>query len=73
MENINISKSELKKIIRETFVDVLSNRKDLIGDAVLEVIEDIGLGRAMDEGRTGEYVNEKDFKKNLQKKLKATK
>jgi hypothetical protein len=73
MENINISKSELKKIIKETFVDVLSNRKDLIGDAVLEVIEDIGLGRAIEEGKTGEYVDVKVFKKNLQKKLKASK
>jgi hypothetical protein len=71
METIKISKSELKKIIRETFVDVLSNRKDLIGDAVLEVIEDIGLGRAIEDGRTVEYVDTKEFKKNLDKKLKV--
>ena len=70
MDTMSISRSELKKIVRETFVDVLTDRKDLIEDAVVEAIEDIGLSRAMEEGQTGEYVDLRVFKKKLDSKLK---
>ena len=43
METITMSRNELKKLMRETFVDVLTYRKDLIEDAVIEAMEDIGL------------------------------
>jgi len=61
METVAISRNELKKIIRETFVDVLSDRKDLISDAVLEAIEDIGLAKAMEKGRTGKFEGYNSF------------
>ena len=73
METITISRTELKKIMRETIVDVLSDRKDLIGDAVLEAIEDLGLARAMEEGRTGEYVDMGEFRKKLGTRIKRAK
>lgn len=73
MGTMTISRDELRKIMRETFVDVLSERKDLIEDAVVEAIEDLGLARAMEEGRTGEYVNRKEFGRKLQAKLKRMK
>lgn len=72
METINMSRKELEKIVRETFVDVLTDRKDLIEDAVAEAIEDLGLARAISEGRTGEYVDGKDFRRKLNSKLKRT-
>ena len=70
METITISRNELKKIILETFEDVLSARKDLIEDAVVEAIEDLGLARAMEEGRTGENVDLLEFKKKLDTSIK---
>ncbi|MBU2636758.1 MAG: hypothetical protein KJ963_06705 [Bacteroidetes bacterium] len=73
METITISRNELKKIIRKTFEDVLSDRKDLIGDAVVEAMEDIGLARAMEEGRTGEYIGVEKFKKKLDTRIKRSK
>jgi hypothetical protein len=45
----------------------------LIEDAVIEAIEDIGLGVAMEEGRTGEYVDKNEFMKKLERKIKGTK
>ena len=72
METITISRRELKKIMKETFVDVLTSRRDLIEDAVIEAIEDVGLARAMEDGRTGEYVDAKEFMKKLNSKLKRT-
>lgn len=73
METITIGRNELRKIMRETFIDVLTNRKDLIEDAVIEAIEDIGLGVAMEEGRIGEYVDGNEFIRKLNAKIKGTK
>ena len=73
METIAMSRSEIKKLMREAFIDVLTDRKDLIEDAVIEAIEDIGLGVAMEEGRTGEYVDQERFLKKLDNKVKGSK
>ena len=73
METITMSRHEIKKLMRETFIDVLTERRDLIEDAVIEAIEDIGLGMAMEEGRTGEYVPEDEFMRKLDNKIKGAK
>jgi hypothetical protein len=73
METINISRNELKKIIRETFVDVLDERKDIIGNAVVEAIEDFGLAGAIIKERTGEYIGTESFKKKLESRIKRAK
>jgi len=73
METLTIKSNELRQIMRETFIDVLTNRRDLIEDAVIEVIEDIGLGIAMEEGRTGEYRDAVMFTKKLDERIKKAK
>jgi hypothetical protein len=73
METITMSRNELKKLIRETFIDVLKERKDLIKDAVIEAMGDVGLGMAMEEGRTGEYVDADEFVRKLDDRIKGTK
>lgn len=73
MRTITTSREELKEVMRETFVDVLTQRKDLIEDAVIEAIEDIGLGMAMQQGRTGEYADNKEFLRKLDHKIKTAK
>jgi hypothetical protein len=73
METITMSRHEIKKLMRETFIDVLTERRDLIEDAVVEAIEDIGLGMAMEEGRMGEYVSEDEFMRKLDNKIKGAK
>ncbi len=69
MSTITINKRELKKLIRETLEDVFNDKKDFIGDVVVEAIEDVGLGRAIEEGRTGEYIEVGEFKKKLASKI----
>ena len=59
--------------MRETIIDVLTKRKDLIEDAIIEAIEDMGLGMAIKEGKTGEYVNSKEFLRKLDIKIKTAK
>ncbi|MHB1688286.1 MAG: hypothetical protein ACYCVH_13055 [Ignavibacteriaceae bacterium] len=67
METIN--RNELKEVIRETFIEVLSERKDLIEEAVMGAMEDIGLARAIEEGDKGEFIDMNKFKKNLALKI----
>jgi len=69
MSTITINKRELKKLIRETLEDVFNDKKDFIGDVVVEAMEDVGLGRAIEEGRTGEYIEVGEFKKKLASKI----
>ena len=73
MATITIESDHLKKMMRETFIDVLTERKDLIEDAVLEAIEDIGIGIAIEEGQTGEYIDHQKFIKKLDSKIKSVK
>jgi len=61
MEPKEISKNELKEIMKEAFVSVLTERKDLLEEAVSEAILDMKLGVAMEEADTGDYVSEEDI------------
>ncbi|WP_435549907.1 hypothetical protein [Desulfobacterium sp. N47] len=61
METSEISKTELKKIVKEAIISVLTERKDLLEDAVSEAILDMKLGLAIEEGDTGEYVSESEI------------
>jgi hypothetical protein len=58
METFNISKAELKELMKEALVSVLTERKDLIEDALSEAILDMKLGLAIEEGDMGDYVSE---------------
>jgi hypothetical protein len=60
METQSISKTELRKLVKEALVSVLTERKDLLEDAVSEAILDMKLGMAIEEGDTGEYVPESE-------------
>ena len=60
MEARNISKTELKKLMKEAMVSALTERKDLLEDAASEAILDMKLGVAIEEGDTGEYVSESE-------------
>ena len=53
-----ISKAEIKELMKEAIVSVLTERRDLIEDAVAEAILDMKLALAIEEGDTGEYVSE---------------
>jgi hypothetical protein len=60
MESHGISKTELKELMKEALISVLTERKDLLEDALSEAILDMKLGLAMEEGDTGEYVSESE-------------
>ena len=53
-----ISKEELKGLMEETIINVLTKRKDLLEDAVTEAILDMKLALAIEKGDKGEYIPE---------------
>ena len=63
---ITISHDDLKTIIKESFIEVLKERKDLLEDAVIEAVEDIGLARAIAEGIKTPSVSESEIFKVLE-------
>ena len=54
----DISRNDLREIMKEAVTEVLTERKDLLEEAVSEAILDMKLGLAMEKADTGEYVSE---------------
>ncbi|MBI4691262.1 MAG: hypothetical protein HY754_13515 [Nitrospirae bacterium] len=65
MGTITISQDDLKMMIKETFIEVLKERKDLLEEAIIEAIEDIGLARAIAEGIKTSSISESEIFKAL--------
>ncbi|MEZ4527375.1 MAG: hypothetical protein R2941_15760 [Desulfobacterales bacterium] len=61
MELQSISRTDLTELIKQAVIGALTERKDLLEDAVSEAIPDFKLGAAMEEGDTGEYVSETEI------------
>jgi len=61
MASLNISKNELAELIKKAIVSTLTERSDLLENAVTEAILDMKLGLAIEEGDTGEYLDEKQI------------
>jgi hypothetical protein len=61
MEAKDITKTELKSLMKEAMISALTERRDLLEDAVSDAILDMKLGLAMEEGDTGEYVPEDEI------------
>ena len=59
MVQLDISENELEKIIKKAIINTLTERSDLLENAVMEAILDMKLGLAIEEGDTGEYVDER--------------
>jgi hypothetical protein len=58
METREITKKEFKELMKEAVISALTERKDLLEDAVAEAILDMKLAFAIEEGDTGEYISE---------------
>jgi hypothetical protein len=65
MQTNELSKSELREIIKEAVTAVLTERKDLLEDALSEALLDMKLGLAMEEADSGEYVTEETIMSKL--------
>lgn len=60
METMTINKNELKETVKESLAEILSKREDL-----LDIVEDIALGKAIEDGLKSGSVNEQEIFKTL--------
>ena len=58
MATKEISRSELRELVKEAVVAALTERKDLFEEAFSEALLDMKLALAMEKADTGEYVSE---------------
>ncbi len=65
LKMLPINKEEIKKLMKEAFIGALSERKDILEEAVSEAILDLKFGVAIEEGDTGEYVSEESILEKL--------
>lgn len=55
-----VENQEIKGLVKEALIEVLQDRRDLIRDVLDEALEDIGLLKAIEEGRHSEEVSREE-------------
>jgi hypothetical protein len=53
-----ITEEKTKEILTEILVEMLQEKRELFYDIILEAMEDIGLSKAIMEGRENDFVDE---------------
>ncbi|MEM7657248.1 MAG: hypothetical protein AAF399_14030 [Bacteroidota bacterium] len=48
--NLSLSDHQLKQLIKTALVEVLTERQDLLAEAMREALEDYAMGQAIEEG-----------------------
>lgn len=51
-----IDEKRMRKVMKDVLVEMMTEKKDLFYDLVLEAIEEVALGKAIKEGRKDQYV-----------------
>lgn len=55
-----LDETRIKELIKLAFVELLQERKDLFYNLVAEVVEDVALARAIEEGEQTPEVSRKE-------------
>jgi len=61
MATLNLTETELEELIKRAIISTLTVRSDLLESAVAAAILDMKLALAIEEGDTGEYVDEQQI------------
>ncbi|TAL70684.1 MAG: hypothetical protein EPN82_01810 [Bacteroidetes bacterium] len=61
----------MSDFIENAINQVIDTKRNQIKKEVIDEIEDLCLGNAIREGRTGNYVNESDILDKINRKLKS--
>ena len=70
MSGVDLTDREsLKALFKEVVIEVLQERRDLLEDAVVEAIEDIGMLRAIQEADLSDNVDASEFCDELAKTI----
>ena len=59
MQMIIDDKNQLKEVFKQAFAELLRERRELLYDVLIEVLEDVALENAIKEGEETEIVSRK--------------
>ena len=57
MSSITIDDNELKALLKQALIELLQEKNELLHDALVEVLEEIALVRAIQEGQASPVVD----------------
>ncbi len=60
MRHASLSETQVKELLKQAFVELLEERRDLLYDLFAEVIEDLALARAIEQGESTESVSKEE-------------
>ena len=66
MSSITIDDKTLRTLLKEALIEVLQERPTLLGDVLADVVEDIGLSAAIEEGQRTTLVSKDEVFKALE-------
>ncbi|WP_030007577.1 hypothetical protein [Picosynechococcus sp. NKBG042902] len=58
---IQIDDSKTKELLTEIMIDLIQNRQEVIREIFLDALEEVGLGKAIIEGRQNDFVSEEEI------------
>ncbi|MEN6337804.1 MAG: hypothetical protein ABFE01_26410 [Phycisphaerales bacterium] len=67
MTSITIDNNELKALLKQALVELLEEKNQVLYDAMAEVVEEIGLVNAIQEGQAGTIVDKEEMLKALER------
>lgn len=67
MNSMGIDKNELKTLLKQALIELLKEKDQVVYDALAEVIEEVGLAKAIEEGQTSKTVDEIEVFKALER------
>ena len=55
---VRIDEKQTKELLKAVIVELIEEQPKVFGDILLETLEDVGLARAIQEGRRDDFVSE---------------
>ncbi len=63
--NLPVTNDQLKSLIKESLIEMIRDNEEGMYNLITEAIEEVAMGKAIEEGRKGKYVSEKETIKML--------
>ena len=62
-----VDENKMKEIFKETFIELMKDKRELLHEIIVEAIEDIGMANAIKAGRKNKFIDEKKIVNILKK------
>jgi hypothetical protein len=61
MSTISVEEMQLKDLLKEAILELMQERRDELEEVFAEIIEDLALARAIEEGKSTETVSKAEI------------